>query len=363
MPPDMKDWLSEKHLVWFVLDVVAGLDTTAWHAGRRLGGVGRRGYDPDMLLALLVYAYAVGERSSRQIERLCECDVAFRVVCAQDAPDHSTVARFRAEHEGLFAGLFGQVLRLCAQAGMGRLGVVALDGTKIGADASMGANRTGESLRAEAERIVAEAAAVDAAEDALFGDARGDELAEQWCGSDRRSRIAAALAQLRADDEQRQQVSEAEAKAEAKTVAEYERRVAAGEAVAGRPPRGVDPVAVLHARRERVQREFERASTTRRRKDMAKVIRRTELALATARGDAADQPAEPADEDPVHDGAPVEAPAEGTGALVPWQAPVSAGGLVPSSSRQAGRARTANTTDPDSRIMKTQQGWVQGYNA
>jgi transposase len=150
----MADWLPPEHLVWFVLDVVEALDTSAWHAGRRLGGAGRQGFDPDMLLALLVYAYAVGERSSRQIERLCSSDVAFRVVCAQDGPDHSTIARFRAQHEAAFAGLFAQVLAMCARAGMGRVGTVAVDGTKIGADASLGANRSGAWLQEQAERIV-----------------------------------------------------------------------------------------------------------------------------------------------------------------------------------------------------------------
>jgi transposase len=86
LPPNMADWLPEDHLDWFVLDVVDQLDTTGFHASRRTGGVGRQGYDPDMLLALLIYAYAVGERSSRRIERLCVDHVAFRVLCGQDRP-------------------------------------------------------------------------------------------------------------------------------------------------------------------------------------------------------------------------------------------------------------------------------------
>ncbi|MGW6195090.1 transposase, partial [Kribbella sp. NPDC055110] len=124
LPPDMADWLPDDHLVWFVLDVVAELDSSRFHAGRVTGGVGRAGYDPDMLLALLVYSYAVGQRSSRRIEGLCHDHVAFRVLCAQDVPDHTTIARFRAVHEDAFAGLFAQVLVLCAQAGMGRVGIV-----------------------------------------------------------------------------------------------------------------------------------------------------------------------------------------------------------------------------------------------
>ncbi len=122
LPPNMADWLPADHLVWFVLDVVEQLDTSRLHAQRRTGGVGRAGYDPDMLLALLIYAYATGQRSSRQIERLCTDHVAYRVVCAQDRPDHTTIARFRAAHDEAFTDLFAQVLRLCAQAGMVQVG-------------------------------------------------------------------------------------------------------------------------------------------------------------------------------------------------------------------------------------------------
>jgi transposase len=141
LPPDMRDWLPADHVVWFVLETVDALDTSAFHARRRLGGTGTAGYDPDMLLALLIYAYCQGVRSSRQIERRCLTDVAFRVVCAQDVPDHATIARFRAEHEQAFAALFSQVLQVAATAGLVRLGTVAIDGTKIPANASIDANR------------------------------------------------------------------------------------------------------------------------------------------------------------------------------------------------------------------------------
>ena len=176
LPPNMADWLPEDHLVWFVLDVVEQLDTVRFHASRRTGGVGRQGYDPDMLLALLLYAYAVGERSSRRIERLCADHVAFRVLCGQDAPDHSTIARFRAEHHEGFADLFAQVLRLCAAEGMVKVGVVSIDGTKIAANAAKAANRSRDAVRDQARRIaqdiLADADRVDAAEDAAVA-ARG----------------------------------------------------------------------------------------------------------------------------------------------------------------------------------------------
>src|SRR6266545_4603721 len=166
LPPLMTEWLPEDHLAWFLIDVVAAMDTTAFHAGRARTKTdrGRAGFDPDMLVTLLLYGYAHRVHSSRQIERLCTVDVAFRVICAQDAPDHTTIARFRADHEAAFTDLFEQVLIVCAKAGLGRVGVIAVDGTKIAANASVDANRTEDRLRAEVERIVAAAAKTDAAE-------------------------------------------------------------------------------------------------------------------------------------------------------------------------------------------------------
>jgi hypothetical protein len=138
-----------------------------------------------MLLGLLVYGCAAGVRSSRRVERACTGDVAFRVACAQDAPDHAAIARFRREHFAdlqAMEDLFGQVLGLAARAGLGRLGLIALDGTKIAASASKDANRAAKRLRELAARILAGAAAVDAAEDELYGDGRGDELPAELAG-------------------------------------------------------------------------------------------------------------------------------------------------------------------------------------
>src|SRR5215469_4232912 len=125
----MRQWLPPGHPVWLVIEAVRLLDTSAFHARRRTGGAGTAGYDPDMLVTLLIWAYANGVTSSRRIERLCGQDVAFRVICAGQLPDHVTIARFRQQFAGTAAGLFGQVLVLCARLGMGQLGVVALDGT------------------------------------------------------------------------------------------------------------------------------------------------------------------------------------------------------------------------------------------
>jgi transposase len=234
LPPDMREWLGGDHPVFLVIRVVEEhLDTSAFHARRRTGGAGTAGYDPDMLVTVLVWAYAHGVRSSREIERRCRTDVAFRVICAGNLPDHSTVARFRAEFPGAVAGFFAQVLGLCARLGMGRLGVVALDGMKIAASASKAANRTEEGLRKLAEQAVAAHAAADAAEDELFGvGRRGDEVPpEAWRPGSRDERIRAALAGLEAERKAAQQAEEARAEA-------YRVRRRAGDR-AGCPPASV----------------------------------------------------------------------------------------------------------------------------
>ena len=175
LPPSLREWLPEEHLAWFVLDAVAEMDLAAFHAGYRDDGWGRAAHDPAMMVALFVYAYAIGVRSSRAIERRCRDDVAFRVITANQAPDHATIARFRVRHEAAIADLFGEVLALCARSGLVRVGVVAVDGTKIAAAATHHATRSYEQI---AREILEDAARIDAAEDELFGEARGDELPE-----------------------------------------------------------------------------------------------------------------------------------------------------------------------------------------
>src|SRR5215213_6416162 len=136
LPPSLREWLPEEHLAWFVLDAVAEMDLAAFVASYRDDGWGRAAHDPAMMVALFVYAYAIGVRSSRAIERRCHDDVAFRVITANRAPDHATIARFRVRHEAPIADLFGEVLGLCARSGLVRVGVVAVDGTKIAAAAA-----------------------------------------------------------------------------------------------------------------------------------------------------------------------------------------------------------------------------------
>ncbi len=144
-----------------------------------------------------MYAYALGVRSSRAIERRCREDVAFRVITANRTPDHATIARFRARHEQAIADLFTGVLGLCAKAGLVKVGIVAVDGTKIAAAATHHQNRT---YRQIAEEILKEAGEIDAAEDELFGEARGDELPEGFRTSgERRQRLHEAKLKLDAE--------------------------------------------------------------------------------------------------------------------------------------------------------------------
>src|ERR687898_3135298 len=136
LPPSLDEWLPEDHFARFVIAAVEAMDLSAFYAVYRADGHGRPAHDPAMMVALLVYAYARGQRSSRVIERACIEDIAFRVIAANRRPDHCTVARFRQRHESPLAGLFGEVLALCADAGLVNVGVIAIDGTKVSANAS-----------------------------------------------------------------------------------------------------------------------------------------------------------------------------------------------------------------------------------
>jgi transposase len=173
LPPSVDDWLPADHFARFVIAVVEEMDLAAFYAVYRADGHGRPAHDPAMMVALLVYAYARGQRSSRVIERACVEDIAFRVIAANRRPDHCTIARFRQRHETALAGVFGEVLALCARAGLAGVEVLAVDGTKVHANASERATRDYEQL---ARECLDEAAEIDAAEDEQFGDRRGDEL-------------------------------------------------------------------------------------------------------------------------------------------------------------------------------------------
>lgn len=336
LPPDMRQWLPEDHPVWLVIRVVdEHLDTSAFHAGRKTGGAGTAGYDPDMLLTVLVWAYAHQVTSSRRMEQLCRTDVAFRVICGGNLPDHSTLARFRAAFPGAVADLFAEVLALCARLGMGRLGTVALDGTKIAASASKSANRTEDTLARLAQETVAAHARADAEEEDLFGEGRrGDEVPQEaWSPRQRDARIAAALAGLRADREAAEQAEQVKTE-------EFRQRRDAGQRT-GRSP---DSAAV-----ELAEENLARVRA-------ARAARIAELEQRYAAG----QPrrGRPAG---IDDSSRVRA---------------AAAKVAKAKARAAGAARKAaerdkdrtppqrNITDPDSRLMPVRGGgFIQGYNA
>lgn len=186
LPPDLGEWLEEGHLAYFILDVVETLDLSEIYASYDGSKGGRPGFDPRLLVALLVYGYCVGLTSSRKIEKATYESVPVRVLAANQHPDHATIAEFRRRHLEALARLFVQVLRLCEKAGLVRLGHVALDGTKVRANASkhkaMSYGRMEEKVReleAQVADLLAAAEAADQAEDAEHGSRRGDELPEE----------------------------------------------------------------------------------------------------------------------------------------------------------------------------------------
>ena len=221
LPPSLREWLPEGHLAWFVIDAVAEMDLSAFYAAYRGDRHGRAAHDPAMMVALLLYTYATGRRSSRVIERACVEDVAVRVVVANQRPDHTTIARFRQRHEAALAGLFSEVLALCADAGLVGVAVLAVDGTKVHANASQHQSLDYDQI---AKEILAEADAVDRAADERFGDRRGDELPPELATAQgRRGWLREARRRL---DERRA--------AEAKPIPKSRPEPARGQA----PPRG-----------------------------------------------------------------------------------------------------------------------------
>jgi transposase len=210
MPVDMREWLPEDDLVFVVLDAVAALDLGEFRRRYRADGHGRAAFDPEMMVALLLYGYCQGERSSRVIEKRCVRDVGYRVIAGGLYPDHATIARFRARHETALGGLFSQVLRLLASEGMVSLGLLSLDGTKLAGNAAQKANRTLPQI----EKILAEAAAADAADDAAEDSnpqpATPRALARR---AERRERLARARDRLAAEDQARREAQRAKQEA------------------------------------------------------------------------------------------------------------------------------------------------------
>jgi transposase len=329
--------------VHLVIAAVEQMDTSVFHAARKTGGAGTAGYDPDMLVTVLVWAYAHRITSSRRMEELCRTDVAFRLVCGGNLPDHSTVARFRGAFEEAVGEFFAQALILCARLGMGRLGTVALDGMKIAASAAKAANRTEEGLRKLAQEAVAAHAAADAAEDALFGaGVRGDEVPpEAWNPRGRAGRIAAALADLEAEREAAEAAETARAEG-------FRARRAAGQRTGCSP----DSAAV-----ELAQEKLARVTAA----QQARIDdwqARNAASLAATGKPARNPPRQPASE---HCRVK-EAAAQVEAARARQQAAEQRAAEREANRKGPGPVR--NITDPDSRLMPVRGGgFIQGYNA
>jgi transposase len=340
MPPSLRDWLPKAHLAWTILDSVAELDMSAFYADYRADGHGRPAYEPSMMVALLLYAYANGNRSSRAIERGCTEDIAYRVVTANAVPDHSTIAEFRVRHEAALAEMFTAVLKLCKQAGLVKVGAIAVDGTKVHANASHHNNLDYERL---AKAILAEAERIDAEEDERYGDARGDELPEQFQTPEGRR---AALREAKAKLERSRQQDNVDVEDEETSAAEslsVELKLDPADVVtrsSGRrgwlrqASRQLDE----HRRRQAEPIQHSRArrliESERRLRQELVVARQANDAYERFRAHGRDKQGRRLSKHPPKPYVPPQEPA----------------GVI-------------NTTDLDSHNMQTARGWVQGYNA
>jgi transposase len=237
LPIDMMDWLPEGDIVHVIVDAVGLMDLSDFEATCKIGRAGQPPFAPAMLLALLIYAYSHGVRSSRAIEQLCRRDVGYRFIVGDDVPDHSVIARFRQRHAKRMKGVFLQVLELCREAGLIRLGLVALDGTKVKANASLDANRTASTIGEQIDRVLAEAEATDAREDRQFGpEASGPAMpGDLKRRGDRLARLKACQEKLQA------QAAAAATRQEKKIAAREAEEKAAGRRKRGRKPKEPDP--------------------------------------------------------------------------------------------------------------------------
>jgi transposase len=241
LPPDLREWLPKDHLAYFIADVAAALDLREFLSKYRADGMGATAYHPRILVGVILYAYCHGIRSSRQIERRCQEDIAFRIVAANQQPDHSTISRFVAEHTKAVGELFNQALKLCAQAGLVNVGIVSLDGTKLKANAALDSNRTRSKLQEEIDQMLALARTEDQREDALFGNERGDELPPELRDPQaRRARLAACLKQV-IEKEEKPCIEQAQ------KIAAWEQRQS-GDDKRGGKPKPVDEVVVKEAK-------------------------------------------------------------------------------------------------------------------
>ena len=337
LPPDVREWLPGDHLAWFVIEGVGEMELGGFYAAYRADGHGRAAYEPSLMVALVLYAFATRQRSSRSIERHCGQDVAYRVITGNLVPDHATIARFVCRHERALAELFSEVLKLCAKAGLVEPGVVSIDGTRIAGNASPEVNCQLEQI---AREIVAEVKAVDEAEDEEFGEARGDELPEQLRTAEgRREFFRQAREQLRRERESPERVAEPETNVTDEVALELNANAIVGRGRQGRDAwlregkrqleqqRWEHPDPICRSRGERLLLAAERLEAdldTERRANEA-----YEHYRATARDRLGRRPG---------------------GRAVPHRPPELPAGKV-------------NVTDPDSRPIPIGFGFVQGYNA
>jgi len=247
MPPNLEEWVPEGHLARFVSDVIEELDLNEVYAAYEDDGRGLAAYHPLLMMKLLFYGYCVGKASSRKLEQATYEDVAVRYLAANQHPDHDTIAAFRRRHLAALAGLFGQVLRMCQKAGLVKLRHVAVDGTKIRANASRYRGVTYERMEREQQELeeeigrwLAHAEAVDEAEDAQYGKGRRDnELPPELRTRERR---LVKIRELKAELERQAREAAAKKKAQvekhlAERRAEEERR---GRRFGGRVPQVPD---------------------------------------------------------------------------------------------------------------------------
>jgi transposase len=325
LPPSLRDWLPEDHLAWFVIQTVDELDLAAFFSAYRADGLGRAAYDPAVMVALVLYAFSIGERSARAIETHCRQDVAFRVICGNLTPDHATIARFLRRHEHALCALFGSVLGLCERAGLVRSAVVAMDGTKVSGNANRDRNLDYDQI---AREIIADAIKVDAAEDELYGDRRGDELPEEL--STHEGRREWLRRELGRDRETNHETGDQGGEFDADRIVDRIQGRQGWTREARRhleADRWANPTSVRRSRSERLRDAASRLED--------------ELAADT-RGNRAYEQWRAGGQ--MRDGRRFSRPPN------PWQPPEIPGGTV-------------NLTDPDTKLMKGMRNYIQGYNA
>jgi transposase len=337
LPPDVRDWLPDDHLAWFVIDAVGEMDLSGFYAAYRADGHGRAAYEPSTMVALILYAFSTDVHSSRRIECHCRQDVAYRVITGNLVPDHATIARFIDRHQRALAGLFTEVLKLCDRAGLVESGVVSIDGTRIAGNASPEVNHTFEHIAME---IIAETVATDEAEDDEFGEARGDELPEELRSPEGRQEFFRRVRrQLRREEERSEPADESEAEVSEEVPLELHADEIVGRGRQGRDAwlregkhqleqhRWDDPDPISRSREERLLLAAERLE------EELSVERRANDAYETYR-----------EQGRMKDGRRFGRPPN------PHQPPEMPEGKV-------------NVTDPDSRPIPVGFGFVQGYNA